>query len=367
MAWDAKSALLYVGTADYDPEYPNAIVAINAGSGKVVRSQAVAPDPILLSDSANGEYLYVGYAGATNLTQLALPGLNATASAVLNNGKTGPYFPGDLKAAPIDPHSTAVTLIQPSLPDPDVGGVEIFDDGTPRPNFLPGWAGGQAVNALYYTLAWGSSDQVLSSTPGPADAGSSIGGPLYELEVSPSGVGYVNQGTATFNPNGVEIHSDPGTGYIYSDDGNVGDPSTGAIVGSYNASGLVAPDSSLNRVFILGQTAAQANSNSFTIESFDEKTFAPLSSIAFDNIAGSPIQMVRWGTSGLAVLTSGGAPGAFEASAGTLYIVQDSTFVSNLQPPPAAAKSRRELVQQRWKRLSKRDILKAMHQRKIGP
>ncbi|MES2220405.1 MAG: hypothetical protein V4587_05500, partial [Acidobacteriota bacterium] len=267
MAWDANSGLLYVGTADYDSAYPNSIVAIDPESGKIVKTQPVGQDPILLSDSVNGEYLYVGYEGTSNLDQLALPGLNTTASAVLNNGQNGPYFPGDLKAAPGNPHTVAVTLINPYLPDPDTGGVVIFDNATPRANSLPGWGGFQPIPALFYTLAWGSSDTVLASTPGPEDAGGSTGGPLYELEVSPSGVGYVNQGTATFNPSGVEIHSDSGTGYIYSDDGNVADPMTGAIVGSYNASGLVAPDSSLNRVFILGQTTAQANSNSYTIDS----------------------------------------------------------------------------------------------------
>jgi hypothetical protein len=364
-AWDANSGLLYVGTADYDSAYPNSIVAINPTSGNIVKSQSVAPNPILLSVGANGQYLYAGYASATNMTQLALPGLNTTASAVLNNPQSGPYFPGDIKAAPVSPHTIAVTLVKPSLPDPDIGGIEIFDDATPRPDYLPGWAGGQTVLALYNTLAWGQTDQILGSTSGLADAGGSLAGPLYQLEVQPSGVGYVNQGPATFNPGGGEIHSDFGTGLVYSDDGNVADPMTGATVGSYSASGLVAPDSSLNRVFILGQTAAQANTNTFTIDSFNEKAFTPVSSITLGNLAGSPIEMARWGTSGLAVLTSGGVPGVLEGGSGMLYILQDTSFVSNFQPVPTVRKSERELVQQRWKRLSKREILKAMQQKNV--
>ena len=39
--------------------------------------------------------------------------------------------------------------------------------------------------------------------------------------------------------------------------------------------GLAAPDSSLNRVFILGQTSAQAGTNNYTIQSFDEKALHP--------------------------------------------------------------------------------------------
>ena len=79
--------------------------------------------------------------------------------------------------------------------------------------------------------------------------------------------------------NGYLMHSDFGTGLIYSDDGNVADPSKLAIVGTYNASGLVAPDSSLNSVFILGQTESQVNTNNYTIDSFDETAYTATSSI----------------------------------------------------------------------------------------
>jgi hypothetical protein len=39
-----------------------------------------------------------------------------------------------------------------------------------------------------------------------------------------------------------------GTGLIYSDNGNVADPASSKIVGTFNASSLALPDSSLNRV-----------------------------------------------------------------------------------------------------------------------
>ena len=112
-------------------------------------------------------------------------------------------------------------------------------------------------------------------------------------------------------------------------------PSTQTIVGSYNASGLVTPDSSLNRVFILGQTAAQANTNNYTIESFDETAFTPVSSITINNLVGFPIEMIRWGTSGLAILTDNLGPviyfSGYTGSQGMLYLIQDTNFVSSAQ------------------------------------
>jgi hypothetical protein len=146
---------------------------------------------------------------------------------------------------------------------------------------------------------------------------------------------------------------------IYSDNGNVAELNT-QIVGTYNASGLAAPHSSLNRVFILGQTAAQANTNGFTIPSFDQKGFTLVSSIATNDLLGSPIQLVRWGASGLAVLTvndGGGSPGV-------LYLIRDTTFVSSAAKVASASPKPQELVQRRWKTVSKRDILKMVQARK---
>jgi hypothetical protein len=355
MAWDENSQLLYVATADYDGAYPNSVVAVNPATGAVVKSQTVEADPAFLSDSANGEYLYVAYNSATNLTQLALPGLNVTETAPLQNAQGGALVPGDMKAAPQDPHTVAATLIVPGVQPESIGGVVVFDDGTPRPDSLPGWAGGQTVPAIYDTLAWSASDQLLTSAPSSWDDG--MTGPLYQLQVGSSGVSYLGQGSSEFNTAGGYIHSDFGMNLIYSDGGSVADPSTGAIVGNYAASGLVAPDSSLNRVFILGQTAAQANTNNYTIESFDQKAFTLVSSITLSNVSGSPIALIRWGNSGLAVLTTGGLADILENGNGMLYLLQDAAFVSSATPSPSVREPVPERVQLRWKRMTIRERL----------
>lgn len=357
MTWDDNSQLLYVGTADYDGAYPNSIVAVDPNTGAVVKTQQVESDPSFLSESAGGQYLYAAYNTTTDLTQLALPGLNITVTAPLRNPQGDVWFPGDLKAAPQDPHTVAATMIMPGFSPEALGGVTIFDDGVPRTASLPGWTGGQTVPALYDTLAWSASDQLLTSAPSSWDVGA---GPLYRLQVASSGVSYLGQGTATFDTAGGYIHSDFGTGLIYSDGGSVADPNSGAVVGSYGASGLVAPDSSLNRVFILGQTSTQANTNNFTIESFDQKAFTTVGSITLNNISGSPIALVRWGTAGLAVLTSGGLTDILENGSGMLYLVQDTAFVSGT-PSSSIRGATLERVQQRWKRLTTREILAKVH------
>jgi hypothetical protein len=363
MAWDENGQLLYVATADYDGAYPNSVVAVNPVAGTAVKSQTVEADPAFLSDSANGEYLYVAYNRATNLTQLALPSLNITVTAPLKSPTGGTWVPGDMKAAPQDPHTVAATLIMPGWHPEALGGVVVFDDGTPRPDSLPGWTGGQTVPAIYDTLAWSASDQLLTSAPSYWDDGST--GPLYQLQVGSSGVSYLGQGSSEFDTAGGYIHSDFGTNLIYSDGGSIADPTTGAVVGSYGSSGLVAPDSSLNRVFILGQTAAQANTNNYTIQSFDQKAFTLVSSITLSNVSGSPIALTRWGNSGLAVLTTGGFAGIFENGNGMLYLLQDTTFVSSIKSTTNIRGAAQERVQQRWKRMTIRETLARVHQAQL--
>ncbi|MGA7521723.1 MAG: IPT/TIG domain-containing protein [Acidobacteriaceae bacterium] len=341
MAWDANSQLLYIGAADYDAAYPNSIVAVNPQTGTIVNTQSVSPDPDILSDSAGGQFLYAAFADTDTMTQFSLPSLAPQATWLVGTAD-------DIKAAPVDPHTTAVSVN-------DVG-VVIFDDAVERPTWAPGWLYGPLPQNFYEVLAWGSTDSVLASA-----RNDNVGLlPLYTLNVTPSGVSYEGQ-TPSFNDLGGAIHSDFGNGLVYSDAGMVADPATGTIEGSYGASGLVAPDSSLNRVFILGQTAAQVNSNSYTIQSFDEKAFTLVSSITLNSLAGTPIQMVRWGNSGLAILTSGGIPDDAMPSSGTLYILQDGSFVSNAERTAPSEATKPERVQRRWKPMSKKEILAKMH------
>lgn len=347
MAWDANGNRLYMGTSNLDPNYPNSIVAVS-GTG-VAQAQAVGSDPQFLSMGAQGQFLYAAYEGTTNIDQFAVPSLTRTSSAVLTNPNIGgPWLPGDMKAAPVSPHTAAVTLYSwGSTPRPQ-GGIAVFDDGVERPTVAPGWNGGQQVSAEYDVIAWTGSDQLLASAPNTY-----AGGPLYSLGVNDSGVFFLSAGEAQFSDGG-EIHSDFGTGLIYSDDGNVADPSTGGVLGSYKASGLVLPDSSLNRVFILTQSAAQANTQDFTIVSFNENSFAQVSTLTLSKLVGSPFAFERWGSSGFAILTVNSNAGPWGGSYGMLYLVQDAGFVSAAEP--AAGTGAGAATRYSWRPPSRQDV-----------
>jgi hypothetical protein len=357
MAYDANSAVLYVGTADYETQYPNSIVAINPVTASIAKTQLVGANPDLLSVSAGGQYLYVGFGSATEETQVQLPSLNNPVTWALRNPlDSKAYWAGDLVAAPQNPHTTALNLFNLEETPSNNGGIVIYDDAVLRPDYVVDRSEIPPVGLG--ALAWSSTDQLLT--------GDAYGTPLSTLQVTPSGVSFLATGTDILNSTTGVIHSDFGTGLIYSDSGKVADPATRAVVGDFHASGLVAPDSALNLVFILGQTAAQTNTNNFTVQSFNQKTYAPVSSITIENVLGTPTQLVSCDKSALAILTSNyGAPG----SQGRLYLIQDVNFV-HMQPAAISATVRAESAKSAesaervtltWRPITTADIVKRLH------
>ncbi len=354
MAWDATRSLLYVGVADYDSVYPNGIVSLDPSTATVTSAPVVElSDPYLLSMSAQDQYLYVGYAGATEASQNYLPGLAPVFSWSLNKGLYGTfdqYYAVDLKAAPQSAASTAISL--GPLPatgrvfDDSPGGVAVFDNTQMRPITAGAWPQPGFGNVL----AWGKTDATLLGSQNQDPA------PSLDLvyNVDADGVYLAQTVAANLTGAGDQIHSDFGTGLIYSDNGNVADPASGKIVGTFNASGLAVPDSSLNRVFFLSQSQPQINTNSFTLVSFDQTTYAQVSTIPLNNLAGAPFAMVRWGANGLAILTD------INGQGGMLYLISDATFVTSAMHSPANGSIKAAPTpefQLRWKRLSRQEIL----------
>ncbi len=93
----------------------------------------------------------------------------------------------------------------------------------------------------------------------------------------------------------------------------------------------MAPDSTLNTVFILSKYIWQENSN-YTINLFDMMHYVPIARIPFStttNGIGSLGRFIRWGSNGLAV----------NDTAGNVYLIS-GPFVSGNQPSRLGAKAK---------------------------
>ena len=116
LASSPASDIVYVATTDVDGTYPNSVVAINGQTGAVSQSQPVSTNPFVLALSAGAQYLYVGYYEPTILTQLPLPAMSPPLNWSLSNPTSSDvYIAGDIEAAPVSPHTTAVTLFNQNL------------------------------------------------------------------------------------------------------------------------------------------------------------------------------------------------------------------------------------------------------------
>jgi hypothetical protein len=317
LVWDAKTSRIYVSMPGVQGDSGDAIGIVNPLTGKVTSSRFLGSDPARISISSNGEYLYAALYGANAIQQLTLPSFKLNAAWNLGGVDSfdGPYYALDLQAAPGAPETTAVALGAFGISPASIA-VAIYDGATPRPDEL------QSTIYPYSSLQWGDSASTLYSVDQqePQD--------FLVLGVGSSGV-VLDQGyDRVLNAYSPAIHYDAGTGLVYADDGAVIQPSNGTVVGTYGASGIAIPDSTLDRVFILGQTPAQAGTSNYTIESFDQTKFTQIGSIAIDNVVGTPTALIRWGSNGLAFTTRIGMPTDFtDIGPGQLYVIS-GTFVA---------------------------------------
>jgi hypothetical protein len=327
LVWDSTTGKIYVSMPGIQGDSGDAIAIVDPVAGTVTNSGFLGSDPARLSLSDGSQYLYMALYGQNSIEQLKLP--NFTVNAAWNLGGVGtfngPYYALDLQAEPGAPQTTAVTLAAFPI-SPSSIAVDIYDGSTPRPNPL------QSTAYPYSSLQWEGTSPTLYAVDQeePQD--------FLVLGVGPSGAVLSQHHGSILSSFSNSIHYDAGTGMVYADDGQVIQPSVGTITGNYGASGIVVPDSTLGRVFILGQTAAQAGTPNYTIESFDQTSFTPIGSITIQNVVGTPTALIRWGSDGLAFTTRVGTPADFlSIGPGQLYVISgNSVNPSDVSSSPAA-------------------------------
>jgi hypothetical protein len=310
LVWDANAGKIYVSMAGIQGDEGDGIGIIDPVAGTVTNTGFIGSDPANLSISSDGNFLYTALYGQNAIQQLTLPKFQVNNSWNLGaDSFLGTYYALDLQAAPGAPQTTAVTLANFDV-SPSPAAVVVYDGATPRPAKL------RTAYYTYSSLQWAGTDTSLYAV----DYGSPEA--LLVLGVDSAGAALDQHYDNTVNPPDEHIHYDAGTHLIYTDGGQVIQPSDGSNVGNYGASGITVPDSSLNRVFILGQTAAQGGTSNYTIESFDQTKLTAISSITIDNVVGRPTALIRWGKNGLAFTTRVGAPWDFRGvGPGQLYVV----------------------------------------------
>jgi len=293
---DPVNQVIYLSVPGAAPSNGNTISVIDLATGKISTSQFAGSEPDALAISDDSSYLYAGLDGAASVQRFTLPSLTTDISYPLgSNSFFGAYFPLDLQVAPGAPQTTAVSLGNMGVSPAAIGGIEIFDDSTPRPTIAKGFGPGGGGGVLYDSIQWGSDDTALY-----AANNEDTGFDFYTLSVALAGVTLEDDYPSDFSSFGARIHFDSGTALIYSDDGHVVNPSTGNPVGEYSATidSVMVPDSTINRVFFVSSSGA--------IQSFNQNEFSLVGSITIPGVSSSPLRIIRFGNNGIAFNTSEG-------------------------------------------------------------
>jgi IPT/TIG domain len=320
ITWDPVNQVMYLSPVTN----PAGLVQILDPSTGVLGTSALVNYGLgLVSVSANSKYLYVS--AESSIERLNLPDLTPDISIPFANESSQANVPYamQLQASPAADGTVAVVYGAEVGTPEEQGGVVLYDDAVPRQNTLCGF--GQlgcttGTNDLFDSIQWNAAgDEMYAANNETA------GGDFYTANVSYDGFSNLidYRGTAS---GGGQIHYDATTGYVYTDSGKVIDPANGSVVGSFNASGVMIPDGKLGIAYFLGQSASDAGTSIYSLESFNIHTFAPISSLLLDDLPGPPTHLIRWGNNGLAFATSVNGP--LGATGAKVYLISNSFVTS---------------------------------------
>jgi trimeric autotransporter adhesin len=294
LIYDSTRGLLWASVPSRaGRNFGNSIVSINPYTGVLGPALWVGSEPTKLSISSDSSTLWVAFAGSPSVQKVDLTALALTPVHMYFPGGWGNnVYASDIATSPGSGSTVAVAA----------GFVTIFDNAVARPS--------EGTTGSSY-LAFGAAPSTLYGYSGST---------LSSYTVGNSGI----TATKTYSSGSYSNDLRYDKNHLYLTSGQVLDSTTGNLLGTFAASGPVAPDSSLGRAFILN--AGQSFGTPNQVTAFDINTFVPLGSVeigGLDNSFDSPSSLVRWGQDGL----------AFRADNG-VYVVR-SSVVKNLSATPA--------------------------------
>jgi uncharacterized repeat protein (TIGR01451 family) len=274
LIYDSHNGLLYASVpSSGGPLLGNSIVPIDPYTGSFGTPIFVGSEPGKMSLSSDGSTVWVALKGTPSARKVDLTSGIATS--------VQPYFPGgwgnniyatSLAVLPGSPSSVAVAA----------GAVSIYDDETARSK--------TSLSGATY-LVFGANSSTLY--------GYSSGLSIFSVDSTGIASTATPPSTSTYSN---DIRYDNARLYLTS--GGVLDGVSGVLLGTFPASGPVAPDSTLGRAFVLNATTSFGTPNQIT--AFNVNTFVPVGSFSIGGVQttfNSPSSLVRWGEDGLSFRT----------------------------------------------------------------
>jgi len=287
--YDPVRKLIYASVPSSASSLANTITAVDPATGSIGPSIPIgdigaslqnAGPPGSLAMSDDGNTLYVAVNNRTTVQRVDLvAGTVATPVTLAADPIVGPGAVGALAVLPGAPGSFALARVDIALD----AGVHIYDDGVARPGI-----GARRVTSLQFA---GTASRLygLNWIEGPPQ--------FSRMDLDATGVARFD---VTASP-GFSFDVKYDQGLIFSGNSII-EPETlnvrGSFISGFRLSALIFPDPASNRAYA---------ADSGRVFAFDRNTFALLGSVDIPGlaVAGDVLEMVRWGSNGLALRTGG--------------------------------------------------------------
>ena len=281
--FDPNAQLFYASLPDNEGGHSNSIAVIDPVTGSIIAYHFAGNGPNHLALSPDSRYLYVGMDGSGSVQRFILPGFTPDIEVNLGHNPLGLFTAYGLQVDPSDDHTWTVSVWGPQ--SNDFVGVYFYTDSTLLPDAVTSVAATQLIWVNSSTM-YGYATDTLSQITTNSNGGTFVT-QWYDLVEGPS-----------------VAYSD---GLIYGAAGEVLNPSTGLLVGSYDVDygycdcDSVLPDPAINRVFVLGETplAPFFSVTTYNLSQFTAEDSASLFPLIVSGVSGSPM---FWGSSGLAFI-----------------------------------------------------------------
>ena len=333
MVLDPATQQIYLSTTSYNATNANSILPLDPQTVKLGAAVSTTTQPSRLAISSDSSYLYASLNTTFSVQRFTLPALQPDISIPLGSGSLGPYYAIDVEPDPISPHTIAVSRGVIGMSPKELGGVLLYDDAVARPQSVAGTSPGPGP---IDELRWNTNGQALYG----ADTETTANG-FYLMSVTSSGVQLASTTQPAISTSGGRIHFDPTTGYVYTDSGQIIDPATSTVVGTFpfNAvqgglrSSVMVTDGKLHIAYFVGQTVEEGGTSNYAIEAFDltHFTFLGAMPLTITNASGPPFKILRWGPDGLAILTGYPSQVGSPSSGDGVYLVTGA-FVTSPAP-----------------------------------
>ena len=292
LIYNTANQLLYASIPSSSSTNPNTVVSIDPATGNIGTPIPVGNNPGKLAVSSDGAYLYLGSNGDHTLQRINLSTSQVDRTFPLpTDSLTGTTTVLNMQGVPGSPTSVVAGLSRPASPG-EAGAVLYNDAG--QVSFL---------GNTFQTHNYGIDSFTFTSDPSVFYAYPFNSAFFGITGVSASGLTVVTQpGGGCCNQTTGSIVASDGS-LLYTNSGQVWNPSTQALLGTYSNSPTlfyetsVVPDTPNGRTYFLDSSGGSGP----TILSFDQGSYTKAASLSVSgtNSFGA-VDLARWGVDGFA-------------------------------------------------------------------